>query len=317
MCVMRIVTAAVKIYKQFETTTVTSMLGEIARRSLATAAQLNAELKAAASGDEASREVAIQMLRKKAGTAKTSYAYSLPQNEGGELISALLSIGQYEYKSEFSSTQLAIAATMMAADLINTAGFDPPTVFRNLDSFVKAVSDRGTGFCDPFRMSMAPWFAEVARRNGVGFDKTQLMVYHDGWKLEQDASQDEVKLALMNAAHFQSFLQLVSYKLNAFDIHMAGTRRTMCAGFLVRSFFAFYIQLPQVVIPTLDVTADMIHSLGSMEWDSESEAQEVPEGEYPQLGGEPPKKRAKVEAADKGDKGSKEDAAVLEPENKP
>ena len=91
----------------------------------------------------------------------------------------------------------------------------------------------------------------------------------------------------------------------------------MCAGFLVRSFFAFYIQLPQVVIPRLDVTADMIHSLGSMEWDSESEAQEVPEGESHQLVEEPPKKRAKVETADKGDEGSKEGAAVSGPENKP
>ena len=90
------------------------------------------------------------------------------------MISALLSVGQYEYKNDFSNTQLAIAATMMAADLITTAGFGPPTVFRNLDNFVKAASDRGAGFCDPFRMSTAPWFAEVVRRNGVGFDRGQL-----------------------------------------------------------------------------------------------------------------------------------------------
>ena len=164
---------------------------------------------------------------------------------------------------------------------------------------------------------MAPCFAEVARRNGVGFDKGQLVVYHKGWKLEQDASQDEVKMALMNAAHFQSFLQLVSYKLNAFDIQMAGTRRTMCAGFLIRSFFAFYIHLPQVVIPRLDVTADMIHSLGSMEWESETEEQDDPEGESPQLVEESPKKRARVDTADKGDKGPKEGTAVYGPENKP
>ena len=291
------------------------MLGEIARRSLAKAAQLNAELKAAASGDEASKNVAIQMLREKAGTEQISFAYTLPQNEGGELISALLSAGQYEYKNDFSNTQLAIAATMMAADLINTAGFDPPTVYRNLDNFVKAVSDRGTGFCDPFRMALVPWFAEVARRNGVGFDKGQLVVFHKGWKLEQDASQDEVNLALMNAANFQSFLQLVSYRLNAFDIQMAGTRRTMCAGFLVRSFFAFYIRLPQVVIPQLDVTADMIHSLGSMEWDSDTETQEDPEDEAPQLVTESPKKRAREDTA--GDKRSKARTAVEGPGDKP
>ena len=115
------------------------MIGEIARRSLAKAAQLNAELKAAASGDKASREAAIQILRGKAGAAQISCAYTLPQNEGGELISALLSVGQHEKKCNFSNTRLMIAAAMIAADLITAAGLDPPTVFRNLDNFVKAA----------------------------------------------------------------------------------------------------------------------------------------------------------------------------------
>ena len=70
------------------------MIGEIARRSLAKAAQANAELKAAASGDEEAREATIQMLRRKAGTGHVSYDYTLPQNEGGELISALLPVGR-------------------------------------------------------------------------------------------------------------------------------------------------------------------------------------------------------------------------------
>ena len=119
----------------------------------------------------------------------------------------------------------------------------------------------------------------------------------------------------MKAAHFQPFLQLVSYKLNAFDIQMAGTRRTMCAGFLVRSFFAFYIHLPQVVIPQLDVTADMIHSLGSMEWDSDTETQEDPEDEAPQLVTESPKKRAREDTAE--DKRSKARTGVEGPGDKP
>ena len=122
-------------------------------------------------------------------------------------------------------------------------------------------------------------------------------------------------MALMNVVHFQSFLQLASRELNAFDIQMAGTRRTMCAGFLVRSFFAFYIHLPQVVIPQLDVTADMIHSLGSMEWDSDTETQEDPEDESPQGVTASPKKRARVYAAE--DKRSKARTAVEGPANKP
>ena len=122
------------------------MIGEIARRSLAKAAQANAELKTAASGGEEAREAAIQMLRRKAGAGHVSYDYTLPQNEGGELIAALMSVGQYKYKCNYSNSQLAIAATMMAADLINTAGFDPPTVYRKLDTFCQGGVSCGHGF---------------------------------------------------------------------------------------------------------------------------------------------------------------------------
>lgn len=281
------------------------MIGEIARRSLAKAAMANAELKAAASGNEAGREAAIQMLRRKADAAQVSYDYTLPQNEGGELISALLSVGQYKYKSTYSNSQLAIAGTMIAADLINTAGFDPPTVYRNLDTFVRAASTAGAGFCDPFRLALAPWFAAVARRNGVDFDKNQLVVFHEGWKLETDATQDEVNQALENAANFQSFLQLVSYKVNAFDVQMTGTRRCMCVAFLIRSFFAFFIQLPSVVIPNLDVDAQMIHSLGSVEWDSDTEDEDGPDVSGQSGVEEYQKKRSKSQMRDKPSKKEK------------
>ena len=164
---------------------------------------------------------------------------------------------------------------------------------------------------------MVPRFADVARRNGVGFDRNQLAVYRNGWKPEQNASQDEVNEAPMNAARSQPFLQLAPHKLNAADIQMAGTRRTMCAGFLIRSFFAFYIHLPQVVVPRLDVSSDMIHSSGSMEWESETEEPKNPEDLSPRFLDATSNKRARVETADKGDKGSEAGTAVYGPENKP
>ena len=162
-------------------------------------------------------------------------------------------------------------------------GFDQHSWIRSSDSLSelghlgRSGVSCGKGVCDPFRLALAPWFAAVARRNGVCFDKNQMTVHHDGWKLEQNASQDEVKQALENAAMFQSSLQQVAYRVNAFDILMAGTRRTMCAAFLVRSFFGFFIQLPSVVIPNLGVDAQMIHGLGSMEWDSDTEAESGPD----------------------------------------
>ena len=86
---------------------------------------------------------------------------------------------------------------------------------------------------------MAPWFAVVDRRNGAGSDKNQPSVYHNGWKLEPGASDKQVNEALMNAARFQSSFRLAPYRLNAFDIQMAGTRRAIRAGFLIRSFVTF------------------------------------------------------------------------------
>ena len=54
-----------------------------------------------------------------------------------------------------------------------------------------------------------------------------------------------------------------------------------------------------------------------MEWDSETEAQDNPEDESLQFLDESPKKRARVDTADKGDEGSKAGTAVYGPENKP
>ena len=63
---------------------------------------------------------------------------------------------------------MATAGSMMAADLVTTAGFDPPTALRNLGIFAKTVSNRGAWSCDPDRMDFIPWFAQVSLRNRAG-----------------------------------------------------------------------------------------------------------------------------------------------------
>ena len=87
----------------------------------------------------------------------------------------------------------------------------------------------------------------------------------------------------------------------------------MCAGFLIRSSFAFYIHLPQVVIPRLDVGSDAIHELGRAEWDSDTE-EGNPDGRFQE---ESPKKRAKVDTAEKGAKKPEIETAVYGPSNEP
>ena len=77
----------------------------------------------------------------------------------------------------------------------------------------------------------------------------------------------------------------------------------MCAAFLIRSFFAFFIQLPSVVIPSLDVDAQMIHGLGSMEWDSDTDAEKSSDGPDRESSDEPDKKRSKFQEKDVPRKG--------------
>ena len=71
-----------------------------------------------------------------------AYCFTLPQDEGGELITALLSVDEYEYKSEFTNSQMAVAGATMAANFAPTAGFDPPMAFQNLGIFAETVSKR-------------------------------------------------------------------------------------------------------------------------------------------------------------------------------
>ena len=87
----------------------------------------------------------------------------------------------------------------------------------------------------------------------------------------------------------------------------------MCAGFLIRSSFACYIHLPQVVIPRLDVGSDAIHELGRAEWGSDTE-EGNPDERFQE---ESPKKRARADASEKGDKKPEMETAVSGPLNKP
>ena len=193
----------------------------------------------------------------------------MAQDGGGEVVTALFSVSKYEYKDKFVNTKWAIAGAAIATDLITPAGLGPAMPFRNLDCFAEAVSKRGAGFRDPDRVALIPGFAQVGRRNGVGSDERQPLVSYNWWALGDNASDGEIKEAPFNAAHFQPQIQTVAHRLNALDVQMAGTRRSMCAGFSSRSFFSFFIQIPRAVIPMLDV--DIGYLEGSIERDSDSD----------------------------------------------
>ena len=57
--------------------------GDIARRALAIAAEMDAELQAAAAGDETSKAVATQLLMTKQEDPQSAYGLTRPQDEEG------------------------------------------------------------------------------------------------------------------------------------------------------------------------------------------------------------------------------------------
>ena len=229
------------------------MLSAIAYRSLAQAKAAHADIKVLAAGDSDDQQKAIQMMKDAAPSSGVGYASTLPKGEDETLRAALLSKAgeQYEHVREYSDDQLAIAATMIAADLVYMGRFNESAVFSNMDNFVPAMNERARGFCHEQLFAMAPWFANIGAANGVFFDASKQLVMHEGWCIFSDADEEQCSVALYDAARFDSGLQMVSYRANAFDVQMVNTRRIMCSGFIMRSFFEFFSQLPGFIKPKI------------------------------------------------------------------
>ena len=94
------------------------MLSGIAYRSLAHAKAAHADVKVLAAGDSDAQQKAIRIMKDAAPTTGVGYASTLPKGEDETLRAALLSKTdeQYERVREYSGDQLAIAATLIAAD---------------------------------------------------------------------------------------------------------------------------------------------------------------------------------------------------------
>ena len=54
------------------------------------------------------------------------------------------------------------------------------------------------------------------------------------------------------AAHSESGFPIVERSISAYDVKLADTRRTMCAGFFFRSICDLYSQLPHFSAPEID-----------------------------------------------------------------
>ena len=100
------------------------MMSAVAYRSLTQVKADHADVKVLAAGDLDAQKKAIQMMKDAAPTTGVGYASTLPKGEDETLRAALLSTTdeQYEHVREYSDDQLAVAATMIAADLVSLGG---------------------------------------------------------------------------------------------------------------------------------------------------------------------------------------------------
>ena len=106
------------------------MTGSIARRSASTDAEDRMILRVFADGNADAQAVAIHMVGNKERDPNVCYSFALPYRGEGQMISALLSGDTFEYTGGYASSQLAIAATTIAAGLVMTVGLDPPLRIR-------------------------------------------------------------------------------------------------------------------------------------------------------------------------------------------
>ena len=104
---------------------------------------------------------------------------------------------------------------------------------------------------------MTPWFAAVAHANGVSFEPGTQLVRRDSWSLGTDAADERLNKAAFAAAFRDTSLRAVSFKINAFGVQLAGTRRVIRAGFITRSSFQFFSVLPRSSsVPRTDQVAE-------------------------------------------------------------
>ena len=133
----------------------------------------------------------------------------------------------YEFVEGNNGSQLVIATTTIAADLVRVATFGPPAADQNLESFATATLGCGMGFYRPQLAALAPWCANIAMRNGVALDKMGRTALRRGWYLNGCISVGEVEKAAEVAAYSESSVQMAAYQIDALRVKLADTRRAM------------------------------------------------------------------------------------------
>ena len=143
-------------------------------------------------------------------------------------------------------------ATSIAADLIQTAGFGAESVYGNLGIPAKLVADRRFGVAWNQMYAAIPWVEAAGRACGVCFDQRERPAEHAGRIMDGWVSSQEIDDRIRDVAKCKSSSHLMVHKLIAYNVRFEDTRSPSCVGFLIRSCFRSYSQLPCFSAPTIE-----------------------------------------------------------------
>ena len=104
-------------------------------------------------------------------------------------------------------------------------------------------------------------------------------ISHKSWPRGGRTADAQLGQVVRNATHFASSLRAEAFRVNAFDVRLGDTRRTACAGFAVRAFFAFTTQVegrflfPFIGTTPRDAAAGRVGAAAELSEDHEMQTQ--------------------------------------------
>ena len=129
---------------------------------------------------------------------------------GQDVVDALLPDEEFPISYTGAQARLPMAASLMAADLFQTSGFDKEGALNNMAHVAKQISGRAVGFELGRLLPFFPRFAKVGAACGVYFDHRSQLAGHAGWVLRNRINWEIIGDRLRDAANFGPSLHMVA-----------------------------------------------------------------------------------------------------------
>ena len=127
-----------------------------------------------------------------------------------------------------SANRLAAAATLIAAESIQTADYDLPDAFANPGALVVRAPDRGKGFREDLAPPLAPWFTDAGFKIGAVFGQGLKMTCRSGWFPGESDSDAELGRGVPGAANFAIGLHVAPRRASVIEFQSWG--HSLCSA---------------------------------------------------------------------------------------